>query len=280
MTEETTTPAEGQVESTESNTNNSWFSGFADEDLGYIQNKGWDKDGGAQELFKSYQNLEKLRGVPEDRLLKLPKEDDAEGWGKVYTKLGKPEKIEDYSFQMPEGIPESKERQDWFKTVAHEANLTKSQYEKIAKATVEYEAGITQNYNQELQSKVDSDIAQLKQEWGSGYEERRLLAEQGLARYLDDDSEAAVKQLQDSMGHAQVIKLFAKIGERISEPSANKMMGDSENRFGYTIEQAKADKKTLMQELQANPERLALYNKGKGADLDKMTRLNKKIAEG
>jgi len=47
-----------------------WYAGIADEGLrGYVQTKGF-KDPGA--LAESYRNLEKLQGVPQERLLKLP----------------------------------------------------------------------------------------------------------------------------------------------------------------------------------------------------------------
>ena len=47
--------------------------------------------------------------------------------------------------------------------------------------------------------------------------------------------------------------------------------------FGYTPEQAKADRAALMSELSASPERLKNYNQGIGPDYDKMQRILKNI---
>src|SRR4051812_7514574 len=67
-----------------------WTAGLNEATRGFVENRGF-KD--PQTLADSYVNLEKLMGVPKDRLLQVPeKDDDAEGWGKVYNRLGRPEK--------------------------------------------------------------------------------------------------------------------------------------------------------------------------------------------
>ena len=74
MTEAPATPApdaapaaEGQAADTGQGSNP--FASFEGDQLGYIQNKGWDKEGGINKLVDSYKSLESMRGVPEDRIL-------------------------------------------------------------------------------------------------------------------------------------------------------------------------------------------------------------------
>ena len=254
-----------------------WYDNFADEDKGYLQNKGWNNDDGTKNLLTSYKNLEKLRGVPEDRLLKLPESTDTEGWGRVYEKLGRPEKPEGYEYKAPEGVEIDSDRLGWASNIAHKIGLNKGQYKDLVENTVAYENEIVKSYEQRQEQERVISFTKLKDEWGSAYEERKNLAERGLARFMTDKSEEAIAKLQASLGHAEVMKMFASIGESISEdkiPSA-----DGVRPFGYSPAQAKSDIDMLKNELAADKERLIAYNSGKGADYEKMHRLLK-IAVG
>ena len=52
-----------------------WTSGLTDEMRGYVQNKGFKAP---QDVVESYRNFEKLHGVPQDRILKLPENLDTQ----------------------------------------------------------------------------------------------------------------------------------------------------------------------------------------------------------
>ena len=67
-----------------------WTAGLPEEMKGYVQNKGF-KDPSA--VVESYRNFEKLMGVPQDRMIKLPeKAEDKAAWDSIYNRLGRPEK--------------------------------------------------------------------------------------------------------------------------------------------------------------------------------------------
>lgn len=266
---------EPKVESTPS----MWYDSFDDETKGYIQNKGWNSEDGTKKMLDSYKNLEKLRGVPEDKLIKIPIEEDAEGWGKVFDKLGRPESKDGYNVDSPEGVELDADRVNWFKDIAHKNGLNNKQYAQMVKATLEYENQIISRHKEQIEQQKQASIDKLKDDWGSGYDERRHLAERGLAQYLDDsESEKAVAALQEAFGHGEVIRMFAKIGEKIGEDKIPWTDGDTP--FGYTKEQAIADIASLKSELSADRERMTSYNNAKGADYEKMQKLLKKAYGG
>jgi hypothetical protein len=258
-----------------------WFDSFADEDKGYIQNKGWNNDDGTKNLLASYKNLEKLRGVPEDRLLKLPENlEDAEGMGKIYERLGRPEKPEGYEFKAPEGVELDASRMAWAASLAHSIGLNKAQHKALVENTLKFEGDIFKAQTEKAEQDRLQSFTKLKDEWGSAYEERKTLAERGLMRFMTDGGKEgeAVAKLQQVMGHAEVMKLFANIGGKIAEDQVP--AGDGVRPFGYSPEQAKADKASLINELNADKTRLAAYNSGKGPDYEKMQRLIKIAAGG
>jgi hypothetical protein len=76
--------------------------GFAGDDLGYVQNKGFKNPG---DMHKAYRNLEGMLGDPTS-LIKLPKDRTPEAMRKdVWSKLGASDKVEDYqkAIPLPEG---------------------------------------------------------------------------------------------------------------------------------------------------------------------------------
>ena len=82
----------------------SWTDSFGDDARGYIENKGWKEPG---DLLNSYQNLEKLRGVPENQLLRLPDDPKADGaFDPIYDRLGRPESPDKYTNVVGEALGE------------------------------------------------------------------------------------------------------------------------------------------------------------------------------
>lgn len=275
MTEEapaTTAPTEGQAaEGQGSNP----FASFEGDDLGYIQNKGWDKEGGVQSLVKSYKNLEAMRGVPEDRILKLP--EGEEGWGEVYKKLGKPDALEGYDYKAPEGQEIDSGRMDWFNKLAHDLHLNKTQHNKLAEATQTYETDIFAGMETKAGEERVIELNKLKDEWGNAYEERVELASRAIRAFgVDEGAMNALEEVLDKggqKGNAAVMRMFAKIGESISE---HKLPGaDGERQFGQTPEMLEAEIQALFTEIKADPARLKNFNTNKGPDKDKIARLRK-----
>jgi hypothetical protein len=82
-----------------------WFGTDAPDDIkSFVQNKGWDSP---LKAITSYRELESMRGVPADRLLKLPEKADDPSWSEIRAKVGwkAPDKPEDYGVTVPDGSP-------------------------------------------------------------------------------------------------------------------------------------------------------------------------------
>jgi len=90
---------DGATSSTAPTSTGTWIDSIEDSELkGYVSNKGWSDPA---ELAKGYQNLEKLLGSEKMPMPKGP--EDAEGWNRVYDKLGRPESPDGYGIKAPDG---------------------------------------------------------------------------------------------------------------------------------------------------------------------------------
>lgn len=253
-----------------------WYEGhnFTPEDIGFIQNKGWDDP---VKPIQAYKNLEKFHGVPADQLIKLPKSFDEEGaLDPVYDRLGRPASPDKYEIKLPEGVQADDTRMNLVKQVAHKIGLNPKQLQALAEADAKYMGEATKAYEAERAQKMEAEVNALQKEWGTHFEERAELGRRFVRNSLPAgiDKEATLSAIEGAIGTALTLKLFANAGEKtIKEHNVPDSSGD--RPFGYTKEQASADKKSLMDELKADPSRLANYNKGVGPDIDKMNRINK-----
>lgn len=204
MTEETAAPVEGQaapVEGAQDAAPPSWLDGLDDDKKGYIEAKGF-KDPGA--VIESYRNLEKLRGVPEDRLLKLPEKMDGADLSPIYDKLGRPESADKYTRVLGEGFND-----DAFKGIAakaHELGLNDAQFKGLQE--------ITGNMAAQVQEQMDATAAAEFDAWKSkndqGFKDAaRVMAQVGVSE----------EQLEGilSGNKAALYDFLAKFGAKTAE---------------------------------------------------------------
>lgn len=253
-----------------------WFDSAPDEIKGYIQNKGWDDP---IKAVTSYQELEKFRGASEDQLIKLPKGD--EPWDNVWDKLGRPESPDKYELDLGEGTQIDDARFNMIKEVAHKAGLNPQQLQMLAEADSAYAHEFMENYKQEKIRQSENELADLEKQWGKkAFDERTELARRAVRRGMPEgaDSDAMLNAIEDAIGSANMIKLFSNLAENSRSTEDKIPEGDGDRPFGYTKEQAAADKKALMFEIQADPSRLAAYNNGAGKDYEKMQSLLKRMS--
>ena len=119
----------------------SWdTSGLSPDNLNLVRDRQWK---GIDDSITSYRNLEKLSGVPPDRLLKLPTDKDGpDAWKPIFQRLGMPETADKYTVPLPEGDKGefAKVAREWF----HGANMTQAQVTKVAEQwnTFQAEQGV------------------------------------------------------------------------------------------------------------------------------------------
>lgn len=246
-----------------------WFAGIQDEGLrGYVQTKGF-KDPAA--LAESYRNLEKLQGVPQDRLLKLPEKPDDPAWNDVFGRLGKPADPKGYELKF-EGDPSFAER---FAGVFHEANLTKAQAAKLNEAWNGYVNELIQQDEQARKERDAAEMQELRQKWGQQFDANAELGRRAGREFGLSEQEFAA--ISSALGSGKTLELFQRIGSKLGEAAPFNPQGGNGggSGFGITPEAAKA----RIQALTADKEWAARYLNGGAAEKAEMERLQK-IAAG
>lgn len=244
-----------------------WHAGIADAELrGYVQTKGW-KDPAS--LADSYRNLEKLQGVPQDRLLKLPEKPDDPAWDTVHTKLGRPEKPELYELKGDEAMVKR------MSAAMHKAGVPKSAAQALNAEWDAYVNELIATDTAERQQKDAADLAALRGEWGGDFEKnselgRRAGREFGL-------SAEQFNAISGALGSGATLKLFAAIGGKLGEAGPFDPNGSGGNGgFGMTKEAAQA----RITALKADKDWTASYLNGDAAKRAEMDRLHTIAAGG
>lgn len=152
--------------------------------------------------------------APEPFLSELPKDGDAEGWGNVWNKLGRPEKAEGYELPVPEG--DSGEFAGAASGKMHELGLSKSQAQGIAEWYNSQQAQVMEQFNQQREQQANDNVAAIRKEWGNNFDANVAIANKAVAAYLPPEAVAALKE--SGLGsNPHFVKAFHKIGQSLSE---------------------------------------------------------------
>jgi len=218
-----------------------WAAGL-DEYQDTIAAKGWSGPG---DVLKSYVNLERQVGA--DKVV-LPAEGsdlaEWEGW----SKLGTPEKAEDYQLAAPEGFENySQDLSDWFRNAAHEMKLPAATAQGLHDRFVEQQmAQIETAQNQRVDQQAEWE-GELKKEYGNAFPQRVEAAKRAVREYGSPELE----QLLADTGlgsNPHVVRAFVKAGIALGSGPILKD-GETSGQFGTTPDMAKEQ----MAQLRANP---------------------------
>lgn len=212
-----------------------WTSSFNDDQKAFVLNKGYK---GPADVIDSYRNLEKLHGVPAERLLKLPESMDTPEGRAIFERLGAPKEAKEYGLEAPKGTdPKITET---LTSAFHEAGITKTAAQKImAKLVADQEARNAQALENAKAAVATGDLA-LKKDWGAAYEQNTNLAKEA-ARVLGM-TEAQVNALGAGLGHEATMKLFHKLSGAVRESD---FIGGRPPAGILAPEQAKSEIKNL-----------------------------------
>jgi hypothetical protein len=145
------------------------------------------------------------------------KEDDVEGWNKVYTRLGRPESPDKYTYDLPkaEGIQWKKDGFDAYNRTAHSAGLSNRQAAAIAQ-------WFTNDVVASAKAQTDAKLNQergvrdkLSKEYGTNYDTHVNFAKRALEKYVGAD--AAPKVLETFAGDEGVLRGLLKLGKDLAE---------------------------------------------------------------
>jgi len=253
-------------------TEGTWFDGMSQEEIGHLQNKGWDKEDGVAKMYESYKNLEGLRGVPDDRILKLPK--DGEPMDEVYNSLGRPETPEDYVYNPVEGEdPANNPIIGDVRQAAHEAGLSAEGFTKLTDAYNQAVAREQQAMAEEAQQAEANQISELKREFGADLDKMVAQADAtAIALGFDQDT---ADSLRGSMGPRKMLDLMKKLGDAVGEDTVNTSANKAP--YGQTKEQLSARKAEIMSDLNADPTRRDAYLKNAGNDYREIQAINETL---
>lgn len=211
-----------------------WTTGLDEETRGFVELRQW-KDPGA--LVKSYRDLEKLKGMPPERLAAIPdKADDADGWNALYAKLGRPDSPDKYEIVMPsEGGDE--EFAKWARGAFHELGITGAQARALTEKWNEYAGQRMGADTESVKAEYAKEQEALKKEWGASYEQN-LSAVKMAATQLGIPKEQ-LDALEGALGYGGLMRHLLTVGTKLGEDSF--VNGDGgKASFGLTPAGAKA----------------------------------------
>lgn len=184
--------------------------GLDTDSMALVNDRQWK---GVPDVLTSYRNLEKLIGVPPERVIKLPGDKDpAESWGAVYDRLGRPKAATDYKIPLPEG-----DTGEFAKAIApifHEAGLSQAQVQKIAEKHNALMVEQTKKATEAAKATQERELVELKAEWGADYDKHNDTVDRAAAAFgMTKEHAAALKQ---AMGPKAAMKFLHAIGSKIA----------------------------------------------------------------
>jgi hypothetical protein len=246
----------GQETSVDTGTNETtWSSGFDEDTSAYVANKGW-KD--PSDVLESYRNLEKFVGGSKS-LIEIPGVDaEPDKMEEFYNRLGRPESADKYELSVPDNA--EKETVEWFKEKAHSLGLTNDQASKLFSDWNSMVDEKMQSHQEQVAQMQQEQLASLKKEWGGAFDSQ-IAAGKRAVNTLGYDQEA-LTALEEKLGTADMLKLFATIGSKMGEDSFVDG-GRSDGAFGLTpaaakqqLSDLKLDQGFMDQYLSGNPDAL------------------------
>lgn len=188
-----------------------WYSGFDQETVGWLENKGiskLDQPAAIESLVKGFRGAEKYIGVPKDQLLRLPdfnKADKVE-LDAFYTKLGRP--VEPNGYEIKSDNPEFA---NFAAAMFHEAGLTKSQTDIVVSKWDEYIKQTQGSMTEKAQFESAAKKEMLQKEWGAAYEKNLQVAK--ITAHKLGIQEAQIDGLEAVLGFDGVMKLMVQLGQ-------------------------------------------------------------------
>ena len=248
----------------ENNTN--WYDGLniEEENIGMIQTKGWQD---ANSIIKSYRELEKFSGRDKSDFIEIPKGEDAD-LSAVYSRLGRPEKAEDYELQDTDFAKAAKE-------VLFKEGITKKQAKALEAWLDEYSASqqkaVEEKAAADRETRDKASMEALKKLWGADFDKNVALSKNVAA-----DLELSNEQI-DTIGSVIGAEKLGKMLLGLSKPSdANQPLTGYKSGGQETKEMAKL----RIEELKSDAEFMKKVASGDEKSVQELLRLAAITAQG
>lgn len=244
---EASQPTQQAAPAQQESNDNPLLSSVSEDYAELVKTKGWKS---VDDVISSYSNMEKFAGKFSSRGVVIPDGDDPEEWGKVYSKLGRPEAPNGYEFShidLKEINDESKEILGFVKELGFKHGLSKRQLEGFVS---EYDAKMAEMESAQEQAylkDVDKQVGELKKEWGEAWDKNVALARVAGKKFGIDGE--TLNALENTAGFAPMMKALAEIGEHFSEDGFVQGRGGSNTQV-RTPKQALVE----LKEVQSDPD--------------------------
>jgi len=250
-----------------------WHQGIDSEISGWAQSKGWIKDD-PKEAFsaavKAHREAQKLIGVPQDELIRMPKPNAPEADLKVYLgKLGIPTSADDYDLaavKFADGSGLSDEFNGMIRSALQAGRVPKDRAVDVVKALVAHMDAKDAAESAERTTHQNESKEALRKMWGTNFAVNTVKAQEALGRI----GQAAGLTADQTMQAWDALSKIGGVGAQYAAQMLFLIHGAiGEDKFvggavpssggGMTPEQAKAE----IKQLQMDPQfRKRLLEKG------------------
>lgn len=224
-----------------------WYEGADAGLIAHLQTHGWDKKPEKEVALAAAQShyaAQKIIGVPPDQLLRMPKDaNDADGWQKVYEKLGVPKEYKFEGLKFADGTEPEKSYIDFIATTAKDLHLTQNAAQDLAQRLIKsMDAAVAEESAEETAAK-QNDVNELKKSWGANWDANMFVAQRA-AQSLGVTTEQ-LQAAQDTVGYPKVMEMFRNLASKIGEDSLVTQDGNAGGNV-MTREQAVARRVVLL----------------------------------
>ena len=198
--------------------------------------------------FKSPADLAKTVVHQQKQLgsrIPMPKSDEERS--ELYSKLGRPDEAGGYEIKIQDGMESYFGEADLneFRNVAFQLGLSQDQVAGLIDYQHKAIGNSLENEPDMLKAQAQETIASMKQEWGYDYDRNMRAANRAIAVYGDDEIRNLINNTSAGNDPA-VIKMFARIGETITEDMA-------QNTQNNSLAVSPLDAKEEIAQIYANP---------------------------
>jgi hypothetical protein len=274
MTEEAKT-TEPVVENTQTQTTQpeqsgkSIFDSFTAEDKAYLDKKGWTEENYVEQSLKAYRNLEKMMGGSKD-IVEFPKEGDDEGFKNLFHRLGTPDSIDGYSYDVGED-KNFEATVGHLKDIALKSGMTKTQFKEFVEAFKIKDAEISENAQKMFLDNKKQALNDYANEKGKEFANIKECTDKALRMYGITEEERL--GLENGVGIKRFYDLFGTIGKNLQEGNLITRETDSVTSTAETY-------KNELEKLLSDNEFMVRYMNGESAATAKVLELNRKISGG
>lgn len=197
-------------------------------------------------LVKSYVHAQKSMG--KDKLVIPDKHATPDDWKQVYSKLGNPEKLEDYKINLEGDNAINEEVMNKVKAAAHEAGVLPHQFEKIVNVFNATGTELSTSQQAAAEAQYTEQVEALKKEWGEQYDTQLRKANIAFKEFMPEQEQREAFIKSGMGGDPRIVRILANAAKLLSE---DVFLGHGDGKLGGMTPQ---DALLKAKDIQGNPD--------------------------